>query len=116
MPTYCYRSRDRQRKLIQRVFSVSERPEHFKEGGRIFDRSREDEWAGVSVPSSVWNQPIHCMASGVHPSQRRELEKYFSDHGVPTKVDKDGNPIYTSAAHRKKALKCRGMCDRSAYY
>ena len=116
MPTYCYRSRDKQHKLIQRVFSVSERTESFKENGRIYDRSPSDEWQGVGIPSSVWNNPLHCVASGVHPSQRKELEEYLAKKGVPTKVDADGNPIYTSAAHRKKALKARGMYDKSAYF
>lgn len=116
MPTYCYRSRDKQRKLITRVFSVEERPKSFKEDGRIWDRSPEDEWKGIGVPSSVWTNPIHCVASGVHPSQRRELEDFLAKKGVPTKVDEDGNPIYTSAAHRRKALKARGMHDKSSYF
>lgn len=114
MPTYCYRSRDKQRKLITRVFPVSERPESFKEKGRIFDRSREDEWAGVSVPaSSGW--PMECVASGVNPSQAQELRDFYSSHGCPTEVTKDGNPVYRSAAHRKKALKLRGFKDRASY-
>lgn len=114
MPTYCYRSRDRQRKLITRVFPVAERPESFKEKGRIWDRSREDEWAGVSVPASKgW--PMECVASGVHPSQAGELRKYFADHGCPTEVTADGNPVYRSAAHRRKALKLRGFKDKASY-
>ena len=114
MPTYCYRSRDRQRKLVTRVFSVSECPESFKEKGRIFDRSRQDEWGGISVPATAgW--PMECVASGVHPSQAGELRKFFTDHGCPTEVTEDGNPVYRSAAHRKKALKLRGFKDKSSY-
>lgn len=114
MPTYCYRSRDRQRKLVTRVFPSTNIPESFKEKGRLFSRSREDEWDGISVPaSSGW--PMECYASGVHPSQANDLRKYFRDHGCPTEVTKDGNPIYRSAAHRKKALKLRGFGDKSSY-
>ena len=114
MPTYCYRSRDKRRELITRVFSVKDRPESFTENGRTFDRSRADEWGGVSVPAtSGW--PMECVASGVHPSQAGELRKYFADHGCPTEVTADGNPVYRSAAHRKKALKCRGFRDKSSY-
>lgn len=114
MPTYCYRSRDKRRDLITRVFSVAERPKSFKEKGRIWDRSPEDEWDGVSVPSTAgW--PMECVASGVHPSQAGELRKFFTDHGCPTEVTADGNPVYRSAAHRKKALKLRGFRDNSSY-
>lgn len=114
MPTYCYRSRDRRRTLITRVFPVSERPETIKVKGRIFDRSRADEWEGVSVPAtSGW--PMECVASGVHPSQAGELRKYFADHGCPTEVTADGNPVYRSAAHRRKALKLRGFKDKASY-
>jgi hypothetical protein len=35
--------------------------------------------------------------------------------GVPTEVSADGNPIYLNAKHRKKALKARGIVDRSSY-
>jgi len=114
MPTYCYRSRDRQHKLVTRVFSVRDCPESFKEKGRIYDRSRSDEWGGISVPATAgW--PLECVASGVHPSQAGELRKFFADHGCPTEVTADGNPVYRSAAHRKKALKLRGFKDKSSY-
>ena len=114
MPTYCYRSRDRRRRLVTRVFSVRERPETFTEKGVVFERSRADEWEGVSVPAtSGW--PLECVASGVHPSQAGELRKFYADHGCPTEVTADGNPVYRSAAHRKKALKLRGFKDKSSY-
>ena len=114
MPTYCYRSRDRKRRLVSRVFSVSERPESFVEKGVTYDRSRTDEWEGVSVPPTAgW--PLECVASGVHPSQAGELRKFFTDHGCPTEVTADGNPVYRSAAHRRKALKLRGFKDKASF-
>ncbi len=114
MPTYCYRSKDRHHKLIERVFPSAHIPERVVEGRRVFVRSRKDEWGGVSVPSSSgW--PMECFASGVHASQAGELRKFFSDHGCPTEVTADGNPVYRSAAHRRKALKLRGFRDKSAY-
>ena len=114
MPTYCYRSRDRRRTLVERVFPSSQVPDSFKENGRIFDRSRSDEWGGISVPASHgW--PMECVASGVAPEQAQELRDYFRRCGVPTEVTADGNPIYRNAAHRKKALKCRGFHDRASY-
>lgn len=111
MPTYCYR---RGRRVVERVFSVRERPESILIDGRVFKRDRASEFGGVSVPSSSgW--PMECVASGVHPSQAGELRKYFADHGCPTEVTADGNPVYRSAAHRKRALKLRGFRDNSAY-
>lgn len=114
MPIYCYRSRDRRRHLVTRVFSVCERPDSFVEKGVTFDRSPADEWEDVTVPSTTgW--PLECVASGVHPSQAGELRKFLSDHGCPTEVTADGNPVYRSAAHRRKALKLRGFKDKSSY-
>lgn len=111
MAVYCY---SRGTESVERVFPAGHAPKSVMHGGRRFVRDFGLE--GVSVPSSAWNTPIHCVASGVHPAQRAELEKFFSDHGCPTRVDSDGNPIYTSAAHRRKALKLRGFRDRSGYF
>lgn len=111
MPTYCYR---RGRRVVERVFPVRERPEQITIRGLVYKRDRASEFGGVSVPASAgW--PMECVASGVHPSQAGELRKYFADHGCPTEVTADGNPVYRSAAHRKKALKLRGFRDNSSY-
>ena len=110
MATYCYTDG---RTTIERWFPMGRAPKQFRHDGRMFRRDFTAE--GVGVPSSPgW--PMECVASGVHPSQAGELRKYFRDHGVPTEVSRDGNPIYTSAAHRRKALKCRGLKDRSSFF
>lgn len=116
MPTYCYRSCDGKKRLVERIYPATNIPEDFTYGGVRYRRDRAAEWAGISVPSTAWANPIHCVASGVHPSQRKELEKFLKDRGVPTQVDADGNPVYTSAAHRRKALKARGMHDNASYF
>lgn len=114
MGSYCYRSRGKRGRLITRVFPSSDIPEEIVEHGVRFSRSREDEWAAISVPASTgW--PMECVASGVHASQADELRKFYKDHGCPTEVSADGNPIYRSAAHRRKALKLRGFKDRASY-
>jgi hypothetical protein len=56
-----------------------------------------------------------CFASGVNAGQAGELRKYLADRGCKTAVTGDGDPIYTSAGHRKRALKLRSMHDRSSY-
>ena len=110
MATYCFSRED---EIIERSFDTGKAPKFILVGKRKFYRDFGAE--GVSVPSTAWANPIHCLASGVHPSQAQELRDHFRKCGVPTDVDNDGNPIYTSAAHRKKALKCRGFTDRSSY-
>lgn len=56
-----------------------------------------------------------CYASGVHASQAQELRDHLAKRGCPTEVTPSGDPIYTSAAHRKKALKIRGMHDKASF-
>lgn len=56
-----------------------------------------------------------CVGSGVHASQAGELREHFKEAGVSTEVTPDGDPIYTSPQHRKRALKCRGMYDRDSF-
>ena len=110
MPTYAYRCG---RKVITRQFRISERPDEVEYKGKVYKRSFADE--GPSVPSSAgW--PLECYASGVAPEQANELRKFYRDHGCPTEVSKDGNPIYRNAQHRKKALKVRGFHDNASYY
>lgn len=114
MGTYCYRATNKGKRLITRVFPAASIPEVLLENGVRFTRSRADEWGDISVPAtSGW--PIECVASGVHASQADELRKFYKDHGCPTEVSSDGNPIYRNAAHRRKALKLRGFKDKSSY-
>lgn len=60
--------------------------------------------------------PIHSEATAVHPSQRQELMDYLASKGVPTEVDENGCPVYTSAKHRKQACEARGFFDRNGGY
>lgn len=69
---------------------------------------------GAAVPSTAgW--PFACVASGVHPDQAQALREHLAKHGVPTEVTKGGDPIYTDAAHRRRALKARGFVDRASF-
>ena len=112
MPRYCYRNG---RHVIERVFSVRERPDEIIVKGKTYRRDRTSEFNSIGVPSSAgW--PFACEASGVNPEQAGELRRFYAEHGVPTEVNTDGNPIYRNPSHRKKALKARGMHDRSSFY
>lgn len=81
--------------------------------GQTFRRSYRAERAGVPAQKG-W--PMECIASGVNAADAQKLRDEFIRCGVPTEVTRDGDPIYTSATHRKKALKARGLIDRRSFY
>lgn len=129
MPTYCYRTEEGD--IIERVFLMGKAPEEIE----LFECSlygpvavRDYGAEGVSGTVVGTDNPTRrskprrpwpmapCVASGVHASQAQELRDHLADRDCPTEVTKDGDPIYTSAAHRKKALKIRGFHDKVSYY
>ncbi len=59
--------------------------------------------------------PQTCFASGVNANQADELRDHLARRGCPTEVTEKGDVVYTSAAHKRKALKVRGICDKSAF-
>jgi hypothetical protein len=75
-------------------------------------RCYQEERASVP-PTKGW--PLTCFASGVHASQAQELRDHLASKGVPTEVTRDGDPVYRDAKHRRKALKVRGMVDKSSF-
>ena len=70
--------------------------------------------APVEKKTGDW-PPIECIASGVAPQQAQELRDFFSAHGEQVEVSNSGDPIYTSAAQRKRLLKLRGLHDRNSF-
>ncbi len=111
MPTYCYRTKDGE--IVERVLPMSKTPPaKVTVGGRVARRDYRAERVAVP-PTAGW--PLTCYASGVHPEQAGELRQYLADRGVPTEVTDGGDPVYTSAVHRRKALKVRGMFDRNSF-
>ena len=106
---YCY---EHSGKVVTKAFPLGKAPMSILVGKVRYKRSFQAERVGVP-PTAGW--PIECVASGVHPDQRQELSDFLAKRGVPTEVSKDGNPIYTSPQHRRKALKARGIHDRNSY-
>jgi hypothetical protein len=122
MPTYCFRHPEDG--ILERDFPMGEAPKFLRfEDGSIAPRDYSAE--NVSGIVKGTNNPVRprrktwpmspCYASGVHASQAGELRKHLADRGCPTEVSSDGDPIYISAAHRKKALKIRGMHDKASF-
>jgi hypothetical protein len=111
MPTYCYKTKTGV--VLEKVFPVGKQPKELKlGGGKVAFRDFASERVGVP-PTKGW--PIECIGSGVNASQAGDLRQHLMDKGVPTEVTSDGNPIYRNSKHRRKALKARGLCDKSAF-
>lgn len=120
MRTYCYRNGN---VVYEAKFPFGEAPERIEIClGTFAERDWQSELAthSVSVRNGsghvrrTWPMPP-CVASGVHASDGPKLAKFLKDRDCPTQVTNDGDPIYTSAAHRRRALKIRGFVDKNAY-
>ena len=110
MPTYCYETDAGD--VVERVYPMGKAPGSISFDGKVARRSFAAERKGMPAKSG-W--PMTCFASGVNASQAQELRDHFVKCGVPTEVTSDGDPIYRDPAHRKKALKVRGMVDKLSY-
>lgn len=125
MVTYCYRYVDplsEEEEILERAFPMGKAPTILRfEDGSFATRDYGAERVGGAVKGT--ENPIRsrtwpmspCVGSGVHASQARELREHLAKRGCKTEVTAGGDPIYTSAAHRKKALKIRGMYDKASY-
>ena len=110
MPVYCYETEYGEVK--ERVFPMGKAPPFICEHGVRAHRSFRYERKGVP-PTSGW--PMECVASGVNAEDAGKLKAFLAQEGVKTEVTPDGNPIYKNHIHRRRALKARGLVDKSAY-
>jgi len=60
--------------------------------------------------------PFYSYAAGVGHENREEASKICRKAGFPTEFNKDGDPLFTSQAHRKKYCKQFELYDRNAGY
>jgi hypothetical protein len=121
MAMYCFSTPDGLT-TVEREFDRDGVPEFVRVGGKRAYRDRQAEGVGGFVATGQCGRSGHgiwpmspCVASGVHASQAQELRDHLADRGCPTEVTPGGDPIYTSAAHRKRALKARGLHDRNSF-
>ena len=87
-------------------------PDSVRRGGKTFDRDLRADLA--NIPNDT-NWPLECVASGVNAEDAGKLRNHFRKNGLNIDVSPDGNPIYKSNVERRKALRCRGMIDKSSY-
>jgi len=122
MPVYCYTSKGGYTQELK--FERGKAPDKVEIDGLILYRNYQFERVqGIvknAIPSRVsrgkakW--PMEpCVGSGVNANQAQELRDFLAKSGVPTEVTNDGDPIYTSPEHRRKALKARGLYDKSSF-
>ena len=110
MPSYCYTAPTGE--TVERFFSMGDAPQTIQLDGQKAKRDYQAEHVGVPATKG-W--PLVCYASGVHPKQAQELRDGLRKAGVATEVSASGDPIYTSAIHRKKALAARGLHDNASF-
>ena len=121
--TYCYRCLNGE--VVDVIHRAGEAPDEMMIDNDIVVRDLQAEVAGMHVsvvgsqsrtrqPRNTW--PMEpCVASGVHADQSQDLRDHLKANGCPTEVTGDGDPIYTSASHRKRALKIRGLHDNNSF-
>lgn len=110
MPIYCYKTVNDL--VVERLFDIGKAPPVILVNGVRAERCIAAEL--VSVPSRTgW--PLTCCASGVNAEDADKLRDHLAERGIPTEVTDDGDPVYTSHTHRKKALKARGFIDKAGY-
>lgn len=113
MPTYAYETPSGE--IIERYYRMGEAPDKILLGkGRTAKRCYQAEVRPRKNTEGAW--PMEpCVASGVHPDQAGDLRRYLADRGCKTEVTPQGDPVYRSPQHRKRALRLRGMHDRASF-
>jgi len=111
MPIYCYETK--RGKVMNLFFPMGKAPRIVADPQHgVLKRCYQAE--NKTGPSTKgW--PLECLASGVNASQAGELRDHLARAGVPTVVTPDGNPVYRDPAHRRKALRARGLVDRKSF-
>lgn len=60
-----------------------------------------------------WKKPLVSDALAVHPNLIDEAVAGAKKHGVPTEFNSEGQPLFTSEAHKRKYLKAYGYLDKT---
>lgn len=76
------------------------------------------EWVLQEKKGTAWlaKWPLVSVAAGIHRDKVREYMEKDRLHGVPTEYTDEGDPIFTSANHRRKYLKLHQLYDKKAFY
>lgn len=103
MTNYCYSHDDGE--IIERSYRMGTAPKTVRHGGKTYHRDYAAE-KPRQLSADVWPRVGKC--AGVHPSQAQEAYDKSVKDGVPTNFTSDGDPIFTSAGHRKRYMRSIG--------
>lgn len=112
MPIYCYTNDKGE--TVERVYRIGKQPTAISVKGQLYRRDIGAEHGGFQDTPGNW--PKASFNMGNHPSQRKELATFLEAKGVPTEVNKQGDPVLRSRDHRRQVMKALGMYDRDAGY
>lgn len=122
MPVYCY-TREDTGELVELVMTVAQKAKRERTDKSIRRRDgvvlrrdigAEHSRAPLVMPSGNWPQVSDALA--VSPRQRREAHEHSVKIGVPTDYNRDGQPVWTDRAHKKRFGEATGFFDRDAGY
>lgn len=115
MPTYCFKN-IKTDKIIDRVFHIGKVPKSIKlKDGTVCKRYIVAEMrAQHGLTSAEW--PIHSNALAVNPPQAKQYEEFAKKHGVPTRFDEKGKPVFTGTKHQRKYCKLIGALNLDSYF
>ena len=82
--------------------------------GKLMRRNFGAEAPGRRAASDTY--PHASYALGGHPDDRAKMTQDAINKNVPTEINRDGDPVFTSAGHRKKYCEAFGFYDRNAGY
>lgn len=121
MPTYCFKN-EVTGEVVEKGFPMADVPESIRAvGGKIFVRSRSDEWSGRDPNSRIdkaWTRgkPLCSNSMSRHPFQAKEYYEVTKRHGCPTHLNEKGQPKIYSKRQRNGLLKLFHCVDRDGGY
>ncbi len=111
--TYCFTTTDGKH-TVEREFARGDAPSEIAHDDLgLMCRDYRAELSPVHSTGAGW--PMTCIGSGVNANQAQELRDELKRCSVPTDVTNGGDPVYRDASHRRRALKARGIIDKSSY-
>ena len=113
MRTYCFKCVCGDLAEENRLIAERKKPMLCKCGKKI-QRDFAGEQCGRRNTPGTYR--MESYAAGIDPSEIPEFRKIDAAGGVPTDYSNDGDPIFTSAKHRRKYCRVHKIHDRNAGY
>lgn len=114
MPIYCFKCPAcGKTKEVARPPADCNLPELCDKDGLVMQR---DFRAEQGVPHFAGTWPMTSYAAGICPDEIPKFRKFDKEKGVQTEYTPDGDPIFTSAKHRRKYCEAHGLYDRNGGY